>query len=152
MKRWQVILIIVCLAASFTAGYQVRKASEKDLILRDTVVDTLRSELPVPSFEVEVEELEVPFPLYVYLKGDTVKVPDTVYVPVPISRKVYETDDYRAVVSGFRPTLEQLDIYRKKEIVYRKESRFGLGAIAGYGVGRNGLSPYVGLGGFYRIY
>lgn len=152
MKRWQVILAVVCLVAGFAAGYQVRKTSEKELILRDTVVDTLRSELPIPSYEVMVEEVEVPFPIYSYSKGDTLRVHDTIYVPVPISRKVYETDDYRAVVSGFRPTLELLDIYRKKEIVYRKESRFGLGVIAGYGVGCNGLSPYVGLGGFYRIF
>jgi hypothetical protein len=40
---------------------------------------------------------------------------------------------------------------RTFEVKVPKASRFGLGIQAGYGISKNGLSPYIGLGGQYII-
>ena len=44
----------------------------------------------------------------------------------------------------------------KYETIYVTEKvkarRWGIGITAGYGIGRDGLSPYVGIGGYYRIW
>ena len=101
---------------------------------------------------LDVEEIELPYPIFVYSKGDTVKELDTIYIPLSIQRKVYETDLYRAVVSGYRPNLDSMIIYHKREIVYQKDRRWGLGVIGGYGIGRSGFSPYIGVGLYYRIW
>ena len=99
---------------------------------------------------MDVGEVERPFPMDAIVKKDTIK--DTVYINIPIKRKTYNTDDYRAVISGYRPNLDTMIIYHKKEIIYEKSRRWGIGLTAGYGVGREGFSPYLGAGIYYRIW
>ena len=153
MKTWQVIILVLGLIASFFAGYHIRGTCEKKTqVERDTVIDTLRSVLPVPSFEVEVGEVEIPYPIIIKEQGQ--ERVDTIYVPVPITQKVYMTADYRAWVSGYNAALDSIDVFPKTVYITKKSSacRWGLGVSAGYGVGRSGLSPYIGVGVYYRIW
>lgn len=148
MKAWYTVSILaLCFACFFAGRYSVKKQIE---VVKET--DTINKPVPDPSFLFDVEEIELPYPIFVYQKGDTVKELDTIYVPLPIQRKVYETDLYRAVVSGYRPNLDSITIYHKREIVYQKDRRWGLGVIGGYGIGKNGFSPYIGVGLYYRIW
>ena len=96
--------------------------------------------------------IQEPFPVYITLYGDTVKEP--VYVPVPITSKEYKTEDYQLFISGYKPNLDYIEVYRRTEYITKtiNPRRWGIGAIAGYGIGKHGLSPYVGIGGFYRIW
>ena len=84
--------------------------------------------------------------------------PDSVDVEIPIERKVYETEDYRAVVEGFHASLTSLDIYRPTRIVTQTvpikipdTKRWSFGLHAGYGAtvhgGRVIMVPTVGVGG-----
>ena len=96
MKPCKVILILVCLVASFTAGYHIRGDVASDSISKtDTSakVDTIHDSIPYPVYETLVQTIPEPFPVYITLDGDTVKEP--VYVPVPITSNEYKTDDYR---------------------------------------------------------
>ena len=108
--------------------------------------------IPYPVYETLVQTIPEPFPVYITLDGDTVKEP--IYVPVPITQKEYKTDDYKLSISGYKPNLDYIEVYRRTEYITKTISprRWGIGAIAGYGIGKNGLSPYVGIGGFYRIW
>lgn len=155
MKPCKVILILVCLVASFTAGYHIRGDVAGDSISNTdtvTLVDTIHDSIPYPVYETLVQAIPEPFPVYITLDGDTVKEP--VYVPVPITSKEYKTNDYRLFISGYKPNLDYIEVYRKTEYITKTISprRWGIGAIAGYGIGKHGLSPYVGIGGFYRIW
>lgn len=148
MKAWYTVSILaLCFACFFAGRYSVEKRIE---VVKET--DTINEPVHDPSYVFDVEEIELPYPIFVYQKGDTVKGLDTIYVPLPIQRKVYETDLYRAVVSGYRPNLDSITIYHKREIVYQKDRRWGLGVIGGYGIGKNGFSPYIGVGLYYRIW
>lgn len=152
MKTWQVILVtLLCVACFFFGRYTTVQGAgiEFDTI---TIRDTVIRPVPEPVYIVDVGEVEMPVPVLVTGGGDTIIVRDTLYVPVPIERKAYETEDYRIVISGFRPSLDTATIYHKKEIIYVHDRRWGIGAIGGYGVGKSGFSPYVGVGAFYRIW
>ena len=154
MKAWQAILIILLTAAlcsAFGYGYG-RRVTLRSTPVADTVRirDTIRDSIPYPVIETVVQEIPELFPVYITIGGDTIQEP--VYIPVPISQKEYQTENYHAWVSGYKPSLDSVWVYPEKIIIREKHRRWGIGVIAGYGIGRNGLSPYVGVGGYWRVW
>ena len=149
------VIALALIAVAFLLGRRSVKPEIVEIHRTDTVVvrDTVRETVLVPKIRyltrVDTVLLLVP--------GDTVKVP----VLVPISRKVYEGEDYRAVVSGFRASLDTLDIFRKTQTVTNtvvqrvevpgKPKRWGLGVSAGYALTPQGMKPYIGLGVQYDL-
>ena len=83
-----------------------------------TKVDTIHDSVPYPVYETLVRTIPEPFPVYITLDGDTVKEP--VYVPLPITSKEYKTDDYRLSISGYKPNLDYIEVYRKTEYIPRR--------------------------------
>ena len=121
------------------------------LIVRDTIVQ----EKPVYRTISQVRTEYVPV-------CDTIPIQDTLFVPVPIETKVYEDSLYRAEVSGYRASLDRLEIYQQERIITQTETNFvkerkrwGIGVQAGYGVstpnGKPVLSPYIGIGVSYDL-
>ena len=100
--------------------------------------------------ETVVQEVPELFPVYITLAGDTIQEP--VYIPVPIMQKEYQAENYRAWVSGYKPSLDSVWVYPEKIIIRETPRKWGIGVIAGYGIGRYGLSPYVGVGGYWRVW
>ena len=150
MKAWHVILLLLCMSVCFIAGRHFRR----DGLVRtgiDTVIviDTIRDSIPYPVYETIIQTVPEMFPVYITLEGGTVKEP--ILVPVLITQKEYRTDNYHAWVSGHNPSL---DIFQKTAYMTKRQParRWGVGVTAGYGIGKHGLSPYVGIGGFYRIW
>ena len=150
-----VLLAALALAGSYLLGRRSVKPEIVEIHRTDTVVvrDTVRETVLVPEVRyltrVDTVLLKVP--------GDAVKVP----VLVPIPRKVYEGEDYRAVVSGFRASLDTLDIFRRTQTVTNtvvqrvevpgKPKRWGIGVSAGYALTPQGMKPYIGLGVQYDL-
>lgn len=126
--------------------------------------------------EAEVVEVEV-------VKTDTIRITDTVVIVQPIctekritdtilihttdtlmrevvvslprEEKVYEDSTYRAVVSGYLPSLDSMQIYHKQSFVKVTEQitppRWSLGLQGGVGLTPKGFQPYLGVGVTYRI-
>ena len=150
-----VVIALALIAVAFLLGRRSVKPEIVKIHRTDTVVvrDTVRETVLVPKVRyltrVDTVLLKVP--------GDTVEVP----VLVPISRKVYEGEDYRAVVSGFRASLDTLDIFRKTQTVTNtvvqrvevpgKPKRWGIGVSAGYALTPQGVKPYIGAGISYSF-
>ena len=150
-----VVIALALIAAAFLLGRRSVKPEIVKIHRTDTVVvrDTVRETVLVPKIRyltrVDTVLLLVP--------GDTVEVP----VLVPISRNVYEGEDYRAVVSGFRASLDTLDIFRKTQTVTNtvvqrvevpgKPKRWGIGVSAGYALTPQGVKPYIGAGISYSF-
>lgn len=73
--------------------------------------------------------------------------------------KTYKDSSYTATISGINAYLEHIEVYPKTvtkyitttEFVREKPKKWGIGIQAGYGVGRNGLQPYVGVGVSYNL-
>lgn len=154
MKSWHVILLLALCTLCFFFGRHTKRTEAGFVAKTDTVIlrDTIRDSIPYPVYETVIQEVPELFPVYITLAGDTVREP--VIVPIRITQKEYQTDDYRAWVSGYNPALDSIHIFRKTLSVTQKQPsrRFGIGITAGYGIGKNGLSPYVGIGGYYRIW
>lgn len=146
MRVSHVLGVLLLCFISFLFG----KTCKKKEIIHDIEIDTIIQPIPVPQYIVDVGEVEIPFPMDAIVKKDTIK--DTVYINIPIQRKTYQTDDYRAVISGYRPNLDTMTIYHKREIIYEKSRRWGLGITAGYGLSKDGFSPCLSMGVFYRIW
>lgn len=154
-KRLLLTLTAV-LCMGFLAGWFSRvPARVEDFIEKvDTLVvrDTIMRDRPV-------------FVDRYLLRTDTVKLAvhdttlrvDSVLVDVPIERRIYEEDSlYRAVVSGYRPSLDSLLVYRTtteitKFVPVPVKKRWGVGIQAGYGFSQKGISPYVGVGISYNL-
>lgn len=150
-----VVIALALIAVAFLLGRRSVKPEIVKIHRTDTVVvrDTVRETVLVPKVRyltrVDTVLLKVP--------GDTVEVP----VLVPISRNVYEGEDYRAVVSGFRASLDTLDIFRKTQTVTNtvvqrvevpgKPKRWGIGVSAGYALTPQGVKPYIGAGISYSF-
>ena len=71
---------------------------------------------------------------------------------------IYKDSTYMAVVGGIEPYLKSIEIYPKTIYVnnnttttIKVRSRFGLGVQVGYGLSRNGLQPYIGVGVQYNL-
>lgn len=94
------------------------------------------------------------------IRTDTLYLRDTIAVPVPIERRVYADSNYRAVVSGWHPSLDSISVYPEtrvitieRERVEKERSRWGLGVQAGAGLSANGVAvPYVGVGVQYNLF
>lgn len=150
-----VVIALALISVAFLLGRRSVKPEIVKIHRKDTVVvrDTVRETVLVPKVRyltrVDTVLLKVP--------GDTVEVP----VLVPISRNVYEGEDYRAVVSGFRASLDTLDIFRKTQTVTNtvvqrvevpgKPKRWGIGVSAGYALTPQGVKPYIGAGISYSF-
>lgn len=133
-----------------------------------TVYDTIRVYKPVPRDSVVIryitevvkvtrEEEEPPVAEEAEpAQAITVDVTsaDSVRVNVPITQKVYETDDYRAYVSGYQPSLDSLLFKQPTQIVRIKEKpkRWGIGVQVGYGFTPQGAQPYIGVGISYNLF
>ena len=148
-----IVIIFFALIASFLLGRQSagENASVRIVVVRDTVTDTIRSIRPVPVKTV-------------IARHDTLRLPvietrtDSVLVSLPVERKTYTDDStYTAVVSGINPCLDSIEVYRRSVYEtrtithYTKPSRISIGLQGGYGYGRNGFSPYIGIGISYNL-
>lgn len=119
----------------------------------DTVVmvhyDTITAYKPVPVNVYVVDTLYVPV---------TVSKTDTVWAQLPKEEKIYQGEEYRAVVSGFRPELEHIEVYQRTQTVTVTNTvtvpppRWSVGVQAGYGASKDGLTPYIGVGIQYRLF
>ena len=118
MKAWHYILaVIIGVAIGCAVGYDTadRQFSQSTETARtDTVFvhDTFEIEKPVLKEKKVVDTLYIPVPA-----RDTVFRNDTIYVCLPRESKTYGDSRYTAVVSGYDPSLDRLDIYVENSIV-----------------------------------
>lgn len=85
--------------------------------------------------------------------------PDSALVIVPITQKTYETDEYKAWVSGYEPELDSINIYRRTETVtntlYLDKKRRRWGGMVGIGAGmthKGEITPMVGVMIGYKFF
>lgn len=152
-----VLTIVVFIASGFFAGRFIYPKCPDIEVRTDTIVrvDTLRDTVLIPIdryiTRIDTDTLR--------LKGDTVFVA----VEIPIERKVYLTDEYRAEIEGYKPSLLSMDIYRRTEYINLTEvikipdmRRWSLGLTAAYGITyQNGnfvAKPFIGVGINYSIF
>ena len=152
--RWWLAALLTagCIFAAFAFGVNYgEKRAECDYNERVVVEyrhDTITRVKPI--YIASTPEIRI----------DTLYLHDTIAVPVPIERRVYADSNYRAVVSGWHPSLDSISVYPEtrvitieRERVEKERSRWGLGIQAGAGLSANGAAvPYVGVGVQYNLF
>lgn len=152
MKALPWVLVVLLLIACVAAWLRPTKPLPADVI-RDTVTitDTVRDTVLKP-YRVEVIRHDTLwFPLLADGYTEDSDIRDSFPVVLPIERKEYKTDEYRAIASGFRPNLDFMETYNKVQTITitPKTKRWGLGLHAGYGY-PGGF--YVGAGVSYNLF
>ena len=137
----KLLSFFVLLLIGFVAGYYTRP--QADIIVKtEYKTDTIRivepQEILIDTF---IREVVVPKTI---VKIDTLCATDSVIVYLPFERKVYEDSLYRAVVSGYKPVLEEFDIYREETIIYKEKIA---PLVSPYVVGGIGLNGDISIGG-----
>lgn len=160
------LLVLVTFVIGFSVGFVSGRRYSPCLelpvvnIQRDTVTirDTVAGKVLPPRTQtiirVDTVRLQINAPGEGNYEKDTTtrqSAPDTSTAPrigqngevlIPIQRKVYQTDQYRAVVTGWRPALDTIELYRDtrtitetvtKVIEKRKTWALTVGPGVGYG-------------------
>ena len=148
------IIIVLCVILLLLNNCQPQKEKVIEKIKVEYVIkhDTITIEKPVPIVEYKYKTIT-----------DTILVNNVPTIAdIPIERKIYQDNNYRAVVSGYKPNLDTLSIYRKDSLIYttiereitkyrNDYSRWSLGISGGYALTNNGLTPYIGIGINYDL-
>lgn len=157
MKNWKTVIILVLALLLFGSVYYHRghpvtitERITDTLIVTHTIRDTVLKY--VRETEMRTDTLTV----YVTAPGDTIT--QTVYVPVPITQREYQTPEYRAIVEGYNPSLVLMETYQNTVYITNTDiqkvrSRWGLGVQVGYGYsfGTGKAYPYIGVGVSYNL-
>jgi hypothetical protein len=162
MKPGWILLLVAALVAavsvlSWRLGYRAAVAESIETPKADTLIirDTVTIEHPVPILTTVIDTILVAYP-------DIVIIHDTTFVQLPKERKEYSGKDYRAVVSGYQPSLDLIQVFPETKVVTRtisvpsrKRSHFALSLQAGYGItiqdNRITPLPYIGAGLSYSL-
>lgn len=162
MKPGWILLLVAALVVtvsvlSWRLGYRSAVAEAIETPKADTLIirDTVTVETPVPILTTITDTLLVAYP-------DIVIIHDTTFVQLPKERKEYSGKDYRAIVSGYQPSLDLIQVFPETKVVprtisvpSRKRSHFALSLQAGYGItiqdNRITPLPYIGAGLSYSL-
>ena len=158
MKQIVFIIVAVVLVSMIAgyAGYRIAAPPQYKVsdTVRTEVVDTIPYYEPVAKDSAVVRY--VTRYLAVLPQGtterdttaakDSTMMQDSVAVTVPITQKKYETEDYRAYVSGCEAQHESVVVTRQQ--TGRKKSKVNVGFVggAGYGLLSKQADVFVGVG------
>ena len=155
-------VMVVLLMAAFFTGRWTGQAETADEVKSDTVIKRDTVSIPDPQPHLVTQEViqykYVPVsvdPDTVYKeKRDTIiRVEDGVAV-IPISLKTYtDSSTYKAVVSGYDPRLESIEVYQTNTVITNtiEPSRWSVGLQGGMYATPKGLQPGIGVGVQYTI-
>ncbi|WP_373136023.1 DUF6808 domain-containing protein [Phocaeicola plebeius] len=121
--------------------------------------DTITITNTVRKMQVDTMYILSPLPYLAWVSdSDTIHASDTCYHLREY--KEYQDSNYYAKVSGVAPRLDEIRVYPRTiyqtEYIYheitQKPKRWGLGLSAGYGVGKNGLTPVLAVTVNYNLW
>ena len=160
MERIKYILlgVIAGIVIYFINGWvSCHRTTDKEVI---TITDTLVLTDTIIKFQPKPYKVTIIDTIYLPQQPQQPQKPQKPQYDTLIRQEViYKDSTYTAVVGGIEPYLKSIEIYPKTIYVnnnttttIKVRSRFGLGVQAGYGYGRNGLQPYVGVGVQYNFF
>lgn len=173
-----VVVSLMCLTAYM--GYRCGVASTsqyKTVSDTTTFTDTITYYKPVPKDSAVVRYVTQYLPVssrgnregqdtlltvnYAHNSGENIPPlavdTDSMAVVIPITQKRYESEDYRAFVSGYEAQLDSIFVFPKTTVIhertYKPPNKWHIGITGGYGYGFTGKQgePYIGIGITYSI-
>lgn len=113
IHNW-LIIAFICVLTAFIINRLLLYHPKQEVLIEtkyDTIIikDTIVIDKPFPLTEIKYKDRFI---------HDTVYIDkEPVLADIPIEEKIYSDERYTAVVSGFHPQLEKLELYNKDTIV-----------------------------------
>lgn len=145
--------ILVVGAVCFIAGCKTAKTGGFETIVErvDTLVirDTIVAYKPKYITKRVVDSVLVPVPEYIERN-------DTIYAVLEREQVVWEDSLARIYASGINPEVDSVMHYRTEKVInhiipVKVNPKWGVGLQGGVGVGKGGITPYVGVGVQYNV-
>lgn len=149
------LLYILAAALAFGLGWCSHSSLSDRLIRYDTIVS---DPIVVTKVKVDTQYILSPFPYLAWIDNtDTIRTDSCAHLR---EYKEYQDSNYYAKISGVAPRLDELRVYPKTiyetQYIYRdivsNPKRLGIGLSAGYGVGKNGFTPIIGITVNYNLF
>ena len=159
MKPGTYILIGVSLAVAALLGFIIGRRCPQKLPVEpikvkvDTLVihDTTISYRPIYVDRVKLDSVLVPV-------VDSVKIHDTTFVYLEREKVTWRDSLCEVYASGIMASVDSVRHFQEykyitieTQVPVKVKRHWGLGVNAGYGVGKGGLTPYVGVGISYNL-
>ena len=146
--------IVICLLNGWASCH---RTTDKEVI---TITDTLVLTDTIVKMQPKPYKVTIIDTIYLPQQPQKPQQPQQPQIDTLIRQEItYKDSTYTAVVGGIEPYLKSIEIYPKTIYVnnnttttIKVRSRFGLGVQAGYGLSRNGLQPYIGIGVQYNFF
>lgn len=159
MKWYHYILMVVACLLWFALGvYECHRYHLKHPTMpTEAKVDTLYIRDTITSYKPKfVERVKLDSVLVPVI--DSVKIHDTTFVYLEREQVVWQDSLSVVYASGILPQVdsvrhfqESMTIIKEIPVVKTKKTHWGLGVQAGVGAGKDGLTPYIGVGVSYNI-
>lgn len=165
IKRFgQVASIMIVFLLAFVGIFTIGRCNRNNYFVSkistqvDTLYlhDTIRINKPSPIIIRNIDTIIVQV-------KDTIRLKDTLYLTLPREQKIYQGENYQAWISGYRPELDSMHIFRNTQQIItsttiqnkQKTRRWGIGIQAGYGLTMHQNiitpTPYIGVGLSYNL-
>ena len=150
------LLILACV---FLFGFIIGQKHSQKLPVEpikvkvDTLVihDTTMSYIPIYVDRVKLDSVLVPV-------LDTMMIHDTTFVYLEREKVTWRDSLCEVYASGIMASVDSVRHFQEykyitieTQVPVKVRSHWGLGVNAGYGVGKGGLTPYVGIGISYNL-
>ena len=121
---------------------------------KDPSPDVLIKEIPVPVYVADSSAIDSLLNECARLE----RVGDSLQLVLLRVQRHYSDSTFDAWVSGVDPRLDSIKTYQTNMVITKeipviqvKKTRLGLGVQAGVGAGKDGLTPYLGVGVSYNL-
>ena len=150
---------LLILACAFLFGFLIGQKHPQKLPVEpiktkvDTLVirDTTMSYKPIYVDRVKLDSVLVPV-------VDSVKIHDTTFVYLEREKVTWRDSLCEVYASGIMASVDSVRHFQQckyitieTQVPVKVKSHWGLGVNAGYGVGKGGFTPYIGVGISYNI-
>ena len=159
MNRYEKVMTILCVILLILIGtligqkHRQKSPLEPPEIKVDTLVvrDTIMQYKPIFVDKIKVDSVLIPV-------KDTIVICDSVYIYMDREKITWRDSLCEVYASGIMPQVDSVRHFAEykyisieTQVPVKVTSHWGLGVNAGYGVGKGGLTPYVGVGISYNL-
>ena len=143
----------ICLFVASRCKYMIKEPPQERIVSR---VDTLYVRDTLTVYKPSKVTRTVKDTIRVIVRETQIDtMHDTVFVYLPQESIVWQDDRCIVYAHGINPQVDSVTHFNSGTVVTRtvtgRPKRWGIGVSAGYGMSKDGLSPYIGLGISYNI-
>lgn len=133
--------------SSVTTQMVVKRDTVKVEVPAPVSKGVVKTEIVKPRKTDDVVESNTEVPTY---ENDAPTITQSGEVEIPIERKTYQGEDFKAVVEGWRPNLVSMEVYPKTTTITKTEVKLKkpvFSVTVGPGAGWDGkeIKPYLGV-------